>query len=223
MQNNELKIDWIDFFRFIWSKKILIIVVIFLGMIGGIHQSSDVIKYTVKLPYTNYYAWQTEDLINQTSGRWRSSIAKNLSLKPYKIKYLIDNNIHGFLIHETNKPKKVIEYIQELNSISKLFAAKGYQKELSVLRTYDAYSSEVKKTEYYAEKISGSVNLIKQYESGIDIAFQVHHPDLLPFLNKEIGIVSDKNQKLRTVVFYVFISFFILSLYLFITYLRKKT
>ena len=53
-------------------------------------------------------------------------------------------------------------------------------------------------------------------------AFQIHHPDLFPFMKNEIGVVRAKNEKLKMIVFYVFISIFILSLYLFIAYLREK-
>ena len=91
-----------------------------------------------------------------------------------------------------------------------------------MLETYDTYSTEVKKTEYYAEKVSSSINIIRMYESGVVHAFQIHHPDLFPFMKNEIGVVRAKNEKLKMIIFYVFISIFILSLYLFIAYLREK-
>ena len=223
MQNNELKIDWIDFFKFIWSKKILVIIVIALGLIGGIRHSSDMVaNYSIKLPYSNFHAWNAEDLLTETQGKWRSSLTDNLLLKSSKIKNLKDSGIDGFLIHETNQPMNLNKYIQELDSISNSFAAKQYNRQRSMLKTYDTYSNEVKKTEYYAEKVSDSINTIKRYESGIVYAFQIHHPDLFPFMKNEIGVVRDKNEKLKMISFYVFISIFVLSLYLFISYLREK-
>jgi len=223
MQNNELKIDWIDFFRFIWSKRILIIIVISLGLIGGIRHSSDMVaNYFIKLPYTNFYAWNTEDLLIETQGKWRSNLTKNLLLKSFKIKNLKDSGIDGFLIHETNQPMDLDKYIQELDNISNSFANRQYNHQLSMLETYDTYSTEVKKTEYYAEKVSSSINIIRMYESGVVYAFQIHHPDLFPFMKNEIGVVRAKNEKLKMIIFYVFISIFILSLYLFIAYLREK-
>ena len=223
MQNNELKIDWIDFFRFIWSKKILIIIIISLGIIGGVRHSSDMVaNYLIKLPYSNFFSWNAEDLLVETQGKWRSSLTDNLLLKSSKIKNLKDSGIDGFLIHETNKPMDLDKYIQELNTISSSFATRQYNKQLSMLEIYDTYSNEVKKTEYYAEKISDSINTIRRYESGVVHAFQIHHPDLFHFMKNEIGIVKDKNKKLKMIAFYVFISIFVLSLYLFIAYLREK-
>lgn len=223
MHYDDLKIDWIDFFRFIWSKKILIIIVISLGLVAGVYKASDEIEtYTIKIPYSNITSWGPNDLFIVTQGKWRVRSTANTALEVTKRKDLEDSGILGFFIHETSQPKEISEYILELNKISKSFANIEYKKRLLTMKTFNTFSDEVKRTEFFARSISGAITTIALYESGVVETFQLHHPELFPFIIKEVGIVRDKTETLKTIVFYIFITLFILSFYLFVGYLTKN-
>lgn len=219
MHNDDLKIDWIDFFRFIWSKKILIIIVISLGLVVGVYKASEEIEtYTIKIPYSDITHWDKKDILTVSQGEWRVRSTANTALEVTKRKDLKDSGIIGFFIHETSQPKEISEYILELNKISKSLANIQYKKQLLTMKTFNTFSDEVKSTELFARTIAA----ITLYESGVVDSFQLHHPEFFPFIIKGVGIVRDKTETLKTIVFYIFIALFILSFYLFIGYLTKN-
>ena len=216
MDDKDIRVNWLDLFRFIWSKRIVIIFVLIATVFISLIATSDFErKYMVKIPYTTMYGWNHADVVSETSGEWRVIRTKN--------KDLIDINIKGFFVHETLNPKKINTYLEKLDKISNDIGNQTRRDTLSKLEVLMSAPQEIRSSDSNAKSILDAKIFLKNYDAGRKSPFKVMHPDMFPFMSNKIGIIKMKNEKLEQILFNLFIVSFLLAIYNFITYLRRKS
>ena len=216
MDDKDIRVDWLDLFRFIWSKRVIIIFVLVATVIISIITTSDFKRqYLVKIPYITVFGWSHVDLVNKTSGEWRVISTKD--------KNLVDINIKGFLVHQTEDPENINTYLEKLDNISSKIGKEIRQETVSSLEILMSDTVEIQSSDSNAKSIMEKKIFLKNYDAGRKNPFKVMHPDMLPFMRHEIGIVGMKNERLGNIIFNLFIATFLLAIYIFITYLRRKS
>lgn len=216
MDDKDIRVNWLDLFRFIWSKRVIIIfVLVATASISLVTTSGFEKKYLVKIPFTTVYGWNHTDLVNETSGEWRVISTKD--------KDLIDINIKGFLVHETLNPENINNYLEKLNNISNKIGKEIMQDTRSNLEILMSYPLEIRSSDNNAKSIIDAKIFLKNYDAGRKNPFKAMHPDMLSFMNNKIGVIKMKNEKLGQIIFNLFIVSFLLAIYIFISYLRRKS
>ena len=216
MSDNEIRVNWLDFFRFVWSKKLLIVLVLGFTLLLSFLTTSHLQRnFTVKIPYTIQFIFNPADVVNVTNGKWRSKMATD--------KNLIDSNIEGILIHHTDSPDGLNEYLDELKQVSSEIGKIVRNKKARNLDIILSYPVEISSSDSNAREIRDIGIFLQNYDSGVKNAFKAYHPDMFPFMGRKIGIIKDKNKRISKIIFNLFIVSFFLGLYIFISYLRRNS